>query len=58
MPLPPELLDIDDHTAIVGDIDTFIAYVESGQALLDWQERMNIRLREFETLFGDLSLAA
>jgi hypothetical protein len=58
MPLPPELFDIDDDTAIVGDIDAFIAYVESSQALLDWQECIDLRLREFEELFGDLSLAA
>jgi hypothetical protein len=41
-----------------GDIDAFIAYIESGQALQDWQTRLAAGLREFEGLFGDIPPAA
>jgi hypothetical protein len=58
MPLPPELAEEHDDTTVVGDIDAFIAYVESGQAMLDWQERMALRLKELEELCGSPTLAA
>jgi hypothetical protein len=51
MPLPPELAEHPDETAVVGDIEVFIEYVESGQALKDWNERMAQRLKELEELF-------
>ena len=51
MPLPPELLDEPEDTAIIGDIDAFVGYIESGQAEQDWNERIAIRLRELEELF-------
>jgi hypothetical protein len=35
-PLPPELQDIPDDAAIVGDIDAFMDYCVSGQARRDW----------------------
>lgn len=50
MPLPPELLEIPEATAIVGDIEAFIDYIESGQAWSDWVERLAMRLRELEEL--------
>jgi hypothetical protein len=50
MPLPPELAEELEDTAVVGDIDAFIDYIESGQAALDWQERMAMRLRELDEL--------
>ncbi len=51
MPLPPELYDLEDETAVVGDVDAFFEYVEAGQALQDWNERLAQRLRELEELF-------
>jgi hypothetical protein len=50
MPLPPELLEEPEETTVVGDVEAFIAYVESGQALQDWEERLAIRLRELDEL--------
>ncbi len=51
MPLPPELLEVPEETAVIGDIDTFMEYVDSGQAERDWDERIAIRRRELEELF-------
>ncbi|GIX48956.1 MAG: hypothetical protein KatS3mg131_3167 [Candidatus Tectimicrobiota bacterium] len=50
MPLPPELAATPEDTAVVGDIDALIAYIESGQALQDWEERRAALLRELEEL--------
>ncbi len=51
MPLPTELLEEPEETAVVGDIDLFIEYIECGQAGRDWRERMAIQLRELEDLY-------
>jgi hypothetical protein len=51
MPLPPELAELPDETAVVGDLDAFFQYVESGQALQDWNERIAQRAKELEELF-------
>jgi hypothetical protein len=51
MPLPPELAELPDDTAVIGDLDAFIQYVESGQALQDWNERIAQRTKELEELF-------
>ncbi|TSC63000.1 MAG: hypothetical protein G01um101448_140 [Parcubacteria group bacterium Gr01-1014_48] len=51
MPLPPNLAEHPEDTAVVGDIEAFIEYVESGQAFLDWNERLAQRRKELEELF-------
>jgi hypothetical protein len=51
MPLPPELAELPEDTAIVGDLEAFMDYIESGQALQDWNERLAQRLKELEELF-------
>ena len=51
MPLPPELAETLEETTVVGDLDAFIAYLESGQALQDWNERIAQTARELEELF-------
>lgn len=51
MPLPPELLEEPEETAVIGDLDAFMQYIDSGQAEQDWHERIAIRLRELEELF-------
>lgn len=58
MPLPPELEAEPADTTVIGDVDDFIAYVENGQALLDWQKRMDMRRKEFEELFACTTMAA
>ena len=46
MPLPWELLDIEEETTVVGDVDALIAHIESGEALQDWCDAiMQVRLR-------------
>lgn len=50
MPLPPELQDIPEETAVVGNVDIFIEYVESGQAAHDYHERLALRLKELADL--------
>ena len=51
MPLPVELLEEPAETTVVGDIEAFMAYVESGQALQDWNARLGERLRALTELF-------
>lgn len=51
MPLPLELLNESAETTVIGDVEAFIAYIESGQALRDWHARLEARLREMEELF-------
>ena len=51
MQLPPELIDTSEETTVVGDLDAFIAYVESGQALGEWNERLARRTQALEEIF-------
>ena len=51
MPLPLELLEHPEETAVIGDIDAFIAYIENGQALQDWNQRIAASMKELEELF-------
>jgi hypothetical protein len=51
MPLPPELAELPDDTAVIGDLDAFMQYIESGQAFQDWNERIAQRAKELEELF-------
>lgn len=51
MPLPYELLETEEETDVIGDIDKFIEYIESGQAEEDLKERLAIRHWELEQLF-------
>lgn len=51
MPLPPELAETQEETTVIGDVDAFIEYFESGQALQDWNERIAQRMKELEELF-------
>lgn len=53
--LPIELMDVSDETAIIGDIDAFIEYVESGQALHDWHDRLAAISEEYETFLREHS---
>jgi hypothetical protein len=53
--LPIELIEASDETAVVGDIDTFIEYVESGQALRDWHDRLDAIAEEYETFLREHS---
>ena len=53
--LPPELALASDETTVVGDIDAFIEYVESGQALRDWHERLAILTEECDAFLREHS---
>lgn len=50
MYVPDEVFHDPDATALIGDIDAFMAYYESGQAAKDWEERMAYRMRELDWL--------
>ena len=50
MPLPPELDNIPEPFAVLGDLDAFIEYLESGQAAQDWEERMAMQRRALDEL--------
>ena len=45
---PVEIMAVSLDTTIVGDVEAFIAYVESGQALHDWQKRRADALQEID----------
>ena len=51
MPLPPELAEHPEDTTVVGNLETLMVYLESGQALRDWDERLAQRLKELEELY-------
>ena len=53
--LPPELALASDETTVVGDIDAFIEYVESGQALRDWHERLAVLTAECDAFLREHS---
>ena len=49
--LPPEFLVASDATMVVGDLDAFSAYIETGQAFEDWQACCQAAAREREAFF-------
>ena len=53
MALHPSL--VPEATAVVGDIEELIAYIESGKAEGDWHERMRYQRQQFEDFFCALS---
>jgi hypothetical protein len=53
--LPPELVNELDETTVVGDIDAFVAYIESGQALQDWYERLTMLAAEYDAFLKEHS---
>ncbi len=55
MPLPFELEIERKETTLVGDIDEFMEYYESGQALKDWYDRIIERTEECETYLREHS---
>ena len=53
--LPPELALTTEETTVVGDIDAFIAYVERGQALRAWHERLALLAEECDAFLREHS---
>jgi hypothetical protein len=53
--LPTELIEASDETEVIGDIDAFIEYVESGQALRDWHDRLGVIAEEYEVFLREHS---
>ena len=52
MPLPAELLDVVEETTVVGDVDAFLYYLETGQAARDYETRLALRIKELIEAFG------
>ena len=57
MPLPDELWDeiVPETTTVVGDVDAFCLYVESGSAWQDWCARVHHGVRWMAQDFGPVS---
>jgi hypothetical protein len=49
VPLPSKLIDEPDNTAVIGDLDAFMAYVESGQAWQDWRTLQEAARKELDS---------
>ncbi|MEK7074872.1 MAG: hypothetical protein AAB968_03845 [Patescibacteria group bacterium] len=39
---------VQEETAVIGDVDEFIKYVESGQALKEWNEKILALNKDFD----------
>jgi hypothetical protein len=48
MTLPMPLNDETDDTAVIGDLDAFMTYVESGRALQDWHALCKAAAKEMD----------
>lgn len=57
MPLPRELWDdiVPESTTVVGDIETFVAYVEYGDAWRDWCRRVQQSVQSMGEEIGIVS---
>ena len=53
--LPSELAVYPEETTVVGDIDEFIDYMENGQALRDWRDRMKAQREECDAFLHEHS---
>lgn len=53
--MPIELAIVPEDTTIVGDIDAFIDYVENGQALRDWHDRLAAQTEECDAFLREHS---
>ena len=53
--LPAELAMAPEETTVVGDIDAFIEYLESGQSLRDWHERLAVLTAECDAFLREHS---
>ena len=51
--LPFKAHAMSDGTVVVGDLNAFMHYVETGLAYQDWQERCEVAAREREDFFRD-----
>lgn len=47
-PLPAILAEVPEDTTVIGDLDSFMTYVTTGQAQRDWSQRMHAVTEEFE----------
>jgi hypothetical protein len=53
--LPAELAIAPEETTVVGDIDAFIEYLESGQSLRDWHARLTALTEECDAFLREHS---
>ncbi len=49
--LPPEFLTAPDETMVIGDLEAFSTYIETGQASQDWETCCRAAAREREAFF-------
>ena len=51
--LPFKYHAISDDTVVIGDLNAFMQYVDTGLAYRDWQDRCEVAAREREDFFRD-----
>jgi hypothetical protein len=51
--MPAELAIALEETTVVGDVDAFIEYLENGQALRDWHERLAVQAEECDAFLHE-----
>jgi hypothetical protein len=55
MPLPNALLNTTDDTTIIGDMEAFMVYIESGQACHDWWQLHAVAMKELDSFIQSRS---
>lgn len=53
--MPVELRMEPEETTVIGDVDAFIAYIESGQDCLDWDDRVAVLTAECDSFLREHS---
>ena len=53
--MPAEIAVAPEETTVVGDVDAFIEYLENGQALRDWDERLAALTEECDAFLNEHS---
>jgi hypothetical protein len=55
--LPPAVRGTRQSVDVIGDVDTFINYVEKGDALKDWKDRVEARRWKLDQVYPPLGAA-
>lgn len=53
--LPAEISYTSEETTVIGDVEAFMTYFETGQALADWHERITAQTAECDAFLREHS---